>query len=50
VVQEFLAVFQEAQGLPQTEIEFMIELVLDTTPGCKAPYRMTSAELAKLKT
>jgi len=50
VVQEFLGVFQEVPGLPlDREIEFMIELVPDTMPISKAPYRMAPAELAELK-
>ena len=51
VVQEFLDVFQEEPGLPpDRKIELVIELVPSTAPISKTPYRMASAELAKLKT
>ena len=50
VVQEFLDVLQEVLGLPPDwEIEFAIELLLETAPISKAPNRMAPAELAKLE-
>ena len=50
VVQEFLDVFQEVLGLPPDwEIEFAIELLLETAPISKAPNRMAPAELEKLE-
>jgi len=50
IMQEFLDVFQEVQGLPpDQEIEFAIELLPGTTPISKAPYQMAPAELAELK-
>ena len=40
----------ELPGLPlDWEIEFTIELVPDTTPISKAPYRMAPLELKELK-
>jgi len=51
IVQEFLGVLQEVPGLPPDwEIKFMIELVPDTMPIYKAPYRMPPMELAELET
>jgi len=50
VVQEFLELLQKVLGLPLIEkIKFMIELVPDTTPISKAPYRMAPADLAQPK-
>ncbi|GKV02652.1 hypothetical protein SLEP1_g15054 [Rubroshorea leprosula] len=51
VVCEFPDVFlEDLRGLPpDREIEFAIDLVLDTRPISKAPYRMASAELKDLK-
>ena len=50
VVREFPHVFQEVPGLPlDQEIEFIIELVPETTPISKAPYQMAPAELTELK-
>ena len=41
IVQEFLDVLQEVPCLPpDREIEFAIELLLDTAPISKAPYRI----------
>jgi hypothetical protein len=34
---------------PDREIEFIIELVPDTAPIFKRPYRMTANQLVKLK-
>ena len=51
VVCEFLDIFPEdLPGLsPVREIEFSIKIMPGTTPISKAPYRMASIELAKLK-
>ena len=51
VVCEFPNVFpDELLGLPHDrDIEFKIELVLDTTLISRRPYRMPPNELAKLK-
>ena len=50
IVQEFLEVFQELQGLPpDREIEFAIELVPGIATISKAPDRMAPTELAELK-
>jgi hypothetical protein len=50
-VSEFLDVFlKELSGMPpDREIEFVIELVPDTAPIFKRPYRMTANQLAELK-
>jgi hypothetical protein len=50
-VSDFLDVFsKELSGMPpDREIEFVIELVPDTTPIFKRPYRMAANQLAKLK-
>jgi hypothetical protein len=50
-VSEFLYVFTEElpNMPPDHEIEFVIELVPDTTPKFKRPYRMTTNQLAELK-
>ena len=52
IVRDFLEVFPEdLPGLPPNrEIEFVIELVLGTSPISKAPYRMVPTELKELKT
>jgi len=51
VVQNFPEVFQEVPGLPpEREIEFAIELLPQTAPISKAPYRMGLVELTELKT
>ncbi|KAL4030766.1 hypothetical protein IC575_009018 [Cucumis melo] len=51
VVREYLDVFpDELLGLPPPrEIDFAIELELDTAPISRAPYRMAPAELKELK-
>ncbi|GKV13897.1 hypothetical protein SLEP1_g24858 [Rubroshorea leprosula] len=51
VVHEFPDVFPEdLPGLPpDREVEFAIDLVPDTGPVSKAPYRMAPAELKELK-
>jgi len=50
-VKEFLDVFPEDRsGLPAArDVEFAIEVIPNTTPISKAPYRMTPVELAELK-
>ncbi|XP_062118898.1 uncharacterized protein LOC133832595 [Humulus lupulus] len=50
IVCDYLDVFlEDLPGLPpQREIEFTIELALETTPISKAPYRMAPAELKEL--
>jgi hypothetical protein len=50
-ISKFLDVFlEELPGMPSNhEIEFVIELVPDTTPIFKRPYRMVVNQLAKLK-
>jgi hypothetical protein len=50
-VSEFLDIFpEELSGMPPDhEIEFVIELVPDTTPIFKRPYRMAANQLAELK-
>jgi hypothetical protein len=50
-VSEFSDVFpEELSGMtPDSEIEFVIELVPDTAPIFKRPYRMTAKQLAELK-
>jgi hypothetical protein len=51
VVSEFSDVFlEELPGMPpDRDIEFVIELMPDTAPLYKSPYRMATLELAKLK-
>ena len=51
VVCEFSDIFpEELLGLPpDREIEFDIDLIPDTRPISKAPYRMAPTELRKLK-
>jgi len=51
VVHEFEDVFSgEVSGLPPSrEVEFSIDLVLETGPMSMAPYRMVLAELVELK-
>ena len=51
VVCEFLDIFPEdlPRLPPVRKIEFSIEVLPGTTPIFKAPYRMASIELAKLK-
>jgi hypothetical protein len=48
---EFLDVFPEELSSmpPDREIEFVIELVLDTAPIFKRPYRMAANQLVELK-
>jgi hypothetical protein len=49
VLQEFEDVFQELPRLPpKREIDFSIDLVLETAPISKTPYRMSTPELKKL--
>jgi hypothetical protein len=51
VVNEFANVFPEKLPgmLPDQDIEFVIDLVPDTTPIYKRPYRMATQQLAELK-
>jgi hypothetical protein len=51
VVNEFPDVFpEELPGMPpDRDIEFLIELKLDTAPIYKTPFKMMTPELAKLK-
>ncbi len=51
VVQDFPDVFpEELPGMPpDREIEFVIELVPDTAPIFKRPYRIAANQLAELK-
>jgi hypothetical protein len=51
VASEYLDVFpEELSGMPpDREIEFIVELVPDSAPIFKRPYRMTTNQLAKLK-
>jgi hypothetical protein len=51
VVSEFLDVLPEKlSGMPpDRDIEFVIDLMSDTAPICKSPYRMATPELAELK-
>jgi len=52
VVQEFSDVFsEEILGMPSCrEVEFCMDLIPQTTPISRAPYRMASVELKELKT
>ena len=51
MVNEFNDVFpKDLPSLPpKREIEFEIELILETAPTSQAPYRMAPAELKELK-
>jgi hypothetical protein len=51
VVWEFLDAFLDnLPGIPpERDIEFKIELLPDTAPIAKAPYKMSPIELAELK-
>jgi hypothetical protein len=51
VVNEFSDVFpEELPGMsPDQDIKFVIELMPNTTPICKTPYRMATPELDELK-
>jgi hypothetical protein len=51
VVNEYLDVFpEELPGMPpDRDIEFVIDLVPETSPIAKRPYRMAASELAELK-
>ena len=51
IVEEFLDVFSEdLPGLPpDLDVEFTFEVILNTAPISKAPYRMAPVELAELK-
>jgi hypothetical protein len=50
-ISEYPDVFpEELTGMPPDhEIEFVVELVLGTTPIFKRPYRMAANQLAELK-
>ena len=52
VVNEFSDVFSEdLPGLPpDRDVEFAIDVMPDTTPISKAPYRIAPAEMKELKT
>ena len=52
VIREFPSVFlEELLGVPpEREVDFSIEVVQETTPILKAPYRMAPTELKELKT
>ena len=46
VVREYSDVFQEIPGLPPSrEIDFFIDLLPDTRPIARAPYRMAPTEM-----
>jgi hypothetical protein len=51
VVEEFMDVFlEELPGMPlEREVEFYIDLIPDTAPIAKRPYRMAPTEFAELK-
>ncbi|MCI44949.1 RNA-directed DNA polymerase (Reverse transcriptase), partial [Trifolium medium] len=51
VVREFADVFPDdiLDLPPKREVEFSIDIVLGTSPISMAPYRMSAAELEKLK-
>jgi hypothetical protein len=51
LVQEYPDVFPEdLRGMPpDRDIEFLIELLPETPPISKRPYRMTANELVELK-
>jgi hypothetical protein len=51
VVKDFLDVFpEELPGMPpDTEVEFVIDLLPVTVPISKRPYRMSVEELKELK-
>ncbi|MCI75796.1 cellular nucleic acid-binding protein, partial [Trifolium medium] len=51
VVREFVDVFPDdiLELPPEREVEFSIDIVPGTTPISMAPYRMSAAELEKLK-
>ena len=50
VLKEFKDVFQEVPGLPpRRDIDFSINLMRETTPVSKAPYRMSTPELKELQ-
>lgn len=48
---EYLDVFlKDLPGLPHREVEFTVDLILDTDPISLTPYIMAPTELRKLKT
>jgi hypothetical protein len=51
IVNEYLDIFlEELPGIPpDRDIEFVIDLVPETSPIAKRPYRMAASELAELK-
>jgi hypothetical protein len=51
VVEKFMDVFpEELLGIPlEIEVEFYIDLIPDTAPIAKRPYRMAPTKLAELK-
>jgi len=51
VVYEFQDIFQDIPGLSLVrEVEFCIELQLNTSPICRAPYHMAPIEMRELQT
>jgi hypothetical protein len=51
MIEEFMDVFpEELPGMPpERGVEFYIDLIPDTAPIAKRPYRITPIELAELK-
>jgi hypothetical protein len=51
VVEEFMDVFlEELPGMPpERDVEFYIDLILNTAPIAKRPYCMAPTELVELK-
>jgi anion-transporting ArsA/GET3 family ATPase len=51
IVREFLDIFlEELPGMPlDREVEFVIDLLPETAPISKRPYRMSMEELKELK-
>jgi hypothetical protein len=45
VLKEFEYVFREISGLPQRDIDFLINLMLGVTLISKTPYRMSMPEM-----
>ncbi|GKD78273.1 hypothetical protein Tco_1340894, partial [Tanacetum coccineum] len=50
IVRDFLKVFPEdLSGIPQVrQVEFQIDLVPDTAPVARAPYRLAPSEMKEL--
>lgn len=51
VVRDFLEMFPNdiSDFLPEWEVEFFIDLVLDTSPVSIAPYKIFASELSEMK-